>query len=72
MRRLGRRGPSAISGLPGTPAALPRQPALAPPRVLGVAAAVALTGTLTELHSESLDDNFTIPLACGVTAMLLL
>lgn len=47
-------------------------PSLSVPRALLIAGVVGLVGALTELFSEPLDDNFTIPLACGVTAMLLL
>ncbi len=37
-----------------------------------VAAIVGATGTVVELFSHRLDDNFTIPLACGIVAALLL
>ena len=39
---------------------------------LGVALALGLVGSVTELFSHRLDDNFTIPLAVGAIATLLL
>ena len=33
--------------------------------IIACSQAVALVGTLTELFSDTLDDNFTIPLICG-------
>lgn len=39
---------------------------------LGIASAAAFVGAVTELLSDRLDDNFTIPLAVGGFAMLLL
>ncbi len=45
---------------------------LAPPTVLAISGASAVVGAVTELFSHRVDDNFTIPLAAGLTAMLLL
>ena len=47
-------------------------PRLGLPAVLGIGAAVALVGAVTELLSSRLDDNFTIPLVAGAAAYLLL
>jgi dolichol kinase len=40
--------------------------------ILGICAAVALVGAVTELLSSRLDDNLTIPLVAGGVAYLLL
>lgn len=48
------------------------RPELGALATLGIASAVALTGTLAELFSGPLDDNFTIPIAAGAVAALLL
>ena len=53
-----------LLGLAGAGGGLPEQ--------LGVAAAVGVAGALAELFSGPLDDNFTIPLAAGAVAALLL
>ncbi|MBN1771243.1 MAG: hypothetical protein JXB32_08290 [Deltaproteobacteria bacterium] len=47
-------------------------PGLGLPSLLGISAAVALVGAVTELLSRRLDDNLTIPLAAGGAAYLLL
>jgi dolichol kinase len=47
-------------------------PGLGLGRVLGIAAAAAAAGALAELFATRLDDNFTIPLAAGIAAMLVL
>jgi len=45
---------------------------LAWPLALAAAAGMAAVGTLVELFSDSLDDNFTVPVACALTALLFL
>jgi dolichol kinase len=47
-------------------------PGLGVPAILGICAAVALVGAVTELLSSRLDDNLTIPLVAGGIAYLLL
>ena len=48
------------------------EPSLGVPRVLGVAAAAAVAGTVIELFGEIVEDNLTIPLLCGgVVAVLM-
>jgi len=47
-------------------------PGLGALSILGISAAVALVGAVTELLSRRLDDNLTIPLAAGGAAYLLL
>jgi dolichol kinase len=47
-------------------------PGLGLGRALGVAAATATAGALAELLSGPLDDNFTIPMAAGLVAVLFL
>lgn len=41
-------------------------------RVAGSVVALALAGTLTEMFSTHLDDNFTIPVCCSLVATLLM
>jgi dolichol kinase len=41
------------------------------PQALLLAAAMAATGTLVELFSDRLDDNFSVPVACALCGLLL-
>ena len=43
---------------------------MSPLRMIAIATSVSLVGTVVELFSDRLDDNFTIPVTCAAMAML--
>ncbi|PID38717.1 MAG: hypothetical protein CSA65_02610 [Proteobacteria bacterium] len=43
---------------------------MGPLRMIAIATSVSAVGTVVELFSDRLDDNFTIPVTCAATAML--